>query len=531
MTSPSDSKSFSVPFWTWGVLGLVVALAALVRLRLLNVPLERDEGEYAYAGQLILSGVPPYTLLYNMKLPGTYLMYAVSMLFFGKTIIGARLGLLLATSATCLGVFQLARRFVPAKDSLAAAASYAVLALSTEMLGPFGHATHYVALFGVWGLVVLADATERQDAKRFFAAGVLLGIAVLMKQPGVVFLACAGAWIAAGPSAARVRGLGTVLLGAAAPFALLATWLLLSGAFGRFWFWVVDYGRAYGGELQLVEGWDNLRLAASRFLPQAVVFWLLAAGGFALLFTRRYPPPTRLRALSLLLLSFLGVCPGLYFREHYFLLFLPAAAIAVGLAVATLRSTSAAGRRMAPALVVLAFAQALYVQRDVLLRAAPEEVSRLVYGPDLFPESVPIARYLQARTGPEDRLVVFGSEPQIFFYADRRSATGFVYMYPLMERHPQARRMQEMMIREIEERRPAYAVLFKTPTSWLERPDSDHRMQDWASRYLAEHYAIAGQVVVSDQGTRYFWDAAAQQPIGEATQALVLRRRDFVPVR
>lgn len=37
-----------------------------------TAPLERDEGEYAYAGQLMLQGIPPYQLAYNMKLPGTY---------------------------------------------------------------------------------------------------------------------------------------------------------------------------------------------------------------------------------------------------------------------------------------------------------------------------------------------------------------------------------------------------------------------------------------------------------------------------
>jgi len=35
-------------------------------------------GEYAYAGQLILQGVPPYKEAYNMKLPGTYAAYAVT---------------------------------------------------------------------------------------------------------------------------------------------------------------------------------------------------------------------------------------------------------------------------------------------------------------------------------------------------------------------------------------------------------------------------------------------------------------------
>ncbi len=39
---------------------VTAALAAYVRLRLADVPLERDEGEYAYADQLILEGTPTY---------------------------------------------------------------------------------------------------------------------------------------------------------------------------------------------------------------------------------------------------------------------------------------------------------------------------------------------------------------------------------------------------------------------------------------------------------------------------------------
>lgn len=40
----------------------VIVLFSLIRLRLLDMPLERDEGEYAYAGQLLLQGIPPYQL-------------------------------------------------------------------------------------------------------------------------------------------------------------------------------------------------------------------------------------------------------------------------------------------------------------------------------------------------------------------------------------------------------------------------------------------------------------------------------------
>ena len=63
----------------WIVVVLVILFSVAVRVRLGDMSLERDEGEYAYAGQLLLEGVPPYKEAYNMKLPGTYLAYAASM--------------------------------------------------------------------------------------------------------------------------------------------------------------------------------------------------------------------------------------------------------------------------------------------------------------------------------------------------------------------------------------------------------------------------------------------------------------------
>ena len=66
------------------MLVLTLLFTAGVRYRLLDVPLERDEGEYAYAGQLILQGIPPYGEIYNMKLPGIYAAYAVILKIFGQ---------------------------------------------------------------------------------------------------------------------------------------------------------------------------------------------------------------------------------------------------------------------------------------------------------------------------------------------------------------------------------------------------------------------------------------------------------------
>ena len=70
---------------SWVGLILILLLSGLIRYHLIDAPLERDEGEYAYAGQLILQGVPPYSEVYNMKLPGIYGIYALLLTVFGQT--------------------------------------------------------------------------------------------------------------------------------------------------------------------------------------------------------------------------------------------------------------------------------------------------------------------------------------------------------------------------------------------------------------------------------------------------------------
>ena len=42
-----------------------VLLVVLCRLRLLSMPMERDEGEYAYVAQQMLHGIPPFVTTSN----------------------------------------------------------------------------------------------------------------------------------------------------------------------------------------------------------------------------------------------------------------------------------------------------------------------------------------------------------------------------------------------------------------------------------------------------------------------------------
>ena len=160
---------------------LAMLLVIAARIRLLGIPLERDEGEYAYIGQLMLQGVAPYAEAANMKLPGTNAAYALIMAIFGQSISAIRFGLLLVNAGCAVLVYFVARRLFGSVAGFAAAASYAVLSVSPSVMGVWAHATHFVVLPG-------PDAREpdlRFAVQTHFAQGWPTDIAPLIARAGI----------------------------------------------------------------------------------------------------------------------------------------------------------------------------------------------------------------------------------------------------------------------------------------------------------------------------------------------------------
>jgi hypothetical protein len=147
---------------------------------------------------------------------------------------------------------------------------------------------------------------------------------------------------------------------------------------------------------------------------------------------------------------------------------------------------------------------ALSGQEPLLLQHLSDAV-RMIYGPNPFPEALRVAEYLQAHTNPTDTIAVLGSEPEIYFYAHRHSATGYIYTYELMEPQRYAVQMQLEMIREIEAARPKYLVFVAVPQSWLRRSNSKTEIFDWFDRYSSEDFRLDGLVnIASPEHTDYY---------------------------
>jgi 4-amino-4-deoxy-L-arabinose transferase-like glycosyltransferase len=507
----------------WALLALVVLIDAVVRLRLLDVPLDRDEGEYAYFGQLLLQGIPPYTTAYNFKLPGIYGVYAGILATFGQTPAGVHLGLLVANVAGCVLTFLLAIRLFTPVAGIAAGAAFTALSLSSKLYGLTAYAEHFVLLPALAGALALLSAVGSRRPLVFLASGVLFGLAFIVKQNGAAFVLFGALYalvqradLGDGRSLARRLAPTLALLGGALlPYAVLCVALARVGAFERFWSWTTVYAYHYASQVPPAQGLRLLAFTSGEILEGTYLVIALAAVGAAALVWDREARSQRWFVGLLVLCSFAGTAAGLHFRRQYFLLLVPCAALLAGLAVDAvtrgLRASAPALRIGVPlALALLLVAQLLYAERDVLLEPVPERVARALWGLNPFPESIEVARYITARAAEGDRIAVIGSEPQIYFYTHRPAATGFIYTYPLMDAQPYAPQMQRQMIAEIEAAKPRFVVLVNASASWIVQPGSDRTLFQWWERYR-QSLDCVGFVDITDRGTTYVWDAAAPQ--------------------
>jgi hypothetical protein len=236
--------------------------------------------------------------------------------------------------------------------------------------------------------------------------------------------------------------------------------------------------------------------------------------------------------VGLLAFSFLAISVGFYYRGHYFIMAYPVMGILAGASASALRNllTRFRLRTVAAAagpvtLFGLVLANAVYADREVYFFDTPNEACRAAYGANPFPEAVGVGNYIRDHSAPDARVAVLGSEPEIYFYAHRRSATGYIYTYPLVEEQEYGSVMQAEMIKEIEAVKPELLVYVLMHESWLTKARADQRIFDWSGTYVKERYALEG---IADGGNQdvYRWGSDAAEYRPRRPEVILLYRRN-----
>ncbi|CAA6799408.1 MAG: Unknown protein [uncultured Aureispira sp.] len=507
-TAPSNGKETpkQPSKFTWDrlLIGGLIFFVLIVRFKLLSVPFERDEGGFAYIAYQMLEGKSLYLDLYEIKPPLLYIIYAFFISLFGHSIEGVHFGLLLFDVAYILTLFAFAKYFFDKTIAVVAAFAFAILSLSPNLLGFAAHATHFAILPGLIGLFLLIKAIDTQNRRLFLFAGLACGLAFLVKQQAVHFMLFAGFYVIF--EFFRQKSINwkewfisevLLVIGSVTPYLLVVLYMLARGHFDAFWFYTVTWPTEFATSAQTGANYEIFKLQINQVIPDQEWLWYLGLGGAISMFLVKVENKWRVFILLFTLFMAFAVATGFHFYAHYFVVFIPALALLNGLFVRNIGILINDILKVKWGLVVpllffvFAWTQIIRVDSTYFFESDEDKILRNAYGTNPFPESKVIGDYLEKVSNPEDDIVIACSEPQIGFYAKRKSVSGQAFCYPLVDNGAYMTQLQDEFIKDIETKKPRFSVYTWIGTSWLNR-DPSARIFKFIEENHQKYYTLIG---------------------------------------
>lgn len=478
----------------WQVLAWVAIVAAFAALRapFLSVPLERDEGEYAYIAQRALHGEVPYRDAFDQKPPGIFVIYTAIFLTLGQSTQSIHAGMALWTLASMILLYRLVSRRGGPEAGLVAALALSVMTIDPSFLGNAANTEIFMILPVIGGLLCLVPREGRPHTWRIVFAGALGATACWIKPPAVTDVTFMALWLLylhlseqpRRPWKRLAADAGLLVLGGLIVTVPVLLYFLAVGAWKPFVYCVFTYNAIYTTlDAPRLRLWPQL-FWTHTVRPMVAPLWpfmILAVVGFFHLLRRARRDAVLFGGW--LVFSFAGVCAGGHFREHYFIQTLPAAASLVGLATAHIarrragRADQKVRHAIAAGICVILVLSPVIAHRAEFFASNPLLIAHDLYGANPFDSSPAIAREIREHTTPADKVLVIGSEPQILFYANRRSATRYILFYPLAAPpHRGLQRELDATLREIAAADPKYIVdVGRINTSFLFSPRTNRQ--------------------------------------------------------
>jgi 4-amino-4-deoxy-L-arabinose transferase-like glycosyltransferase len=424
------------------LLAAVLLLALLLRLPGLALPLERDEGAYAYVAWNWLQGGLPYRDAFDHKPPLIYLLYMPPLLFDAPSALAIRVWATLLFLADTALVFCIGRRVWGRAAAWLAALIFGLAGSAFDLQGLVLNTDQALILPALLGLWCAIRLHETQQLRFAIGAGAAITATLLVKPVAILLLP---ALLLACERSLRsvARSYGGAALGATIVGLPIAGYFWLRGGWDDLVFGVLTYNRLYASESQ-----DRWQLGAlvdmfSPFVP----LLLVAIGGVALLSgSDSWPAPRSRRAGWLIV----GWCAALLIAAvgslrayiHYYYPILPFLALLAAPCVMRFwraNDVTAPAQPIANRLAALLLAALLLLpfarQNLSLIGTTAVQQSERLYGDvgkHYFAQAPLVAEFVRQRTQPTDYIYVFAAEPEVYLLAERRASSRYIYDYPLL---------------------------------------------------------------------------------------------------
>jgi Dolichyl-phosphate-mannose-protein mannosyltransferase len=471
-----------------------------IRLHTASEPLERDVSTQILMGRVLADGGKMYVDTIEFKPPGMFVIWQVIHKLVGtspRVVVWVNI---VVTTLTMLGVYVAASLKPWGRVSGLWAAVFLAL-ISGDMLLQANQPSNevFMNLFMVWGIAMWLRADSAQKSQWYFAAaGLLLGLVTLIKPALLTVILMVLAWLLAegiNPAALKRRAWAMiwVLLPMAALWSLMILYFIWQGRGTELYNCLVRYGVFYAsnGKQTIPNAhssiWMNLlRGLGTELVPTYLDFltplMLLTIFGIANGLRGRQRPQALTLAGCLLGTFFAVSIPGKFY-PHYYQLYLPVLAVGAGWGVVTV--AGALQRRIVgPMIGVLTLV-------ILLCHLIPDCVksgktwSRLKYG-EYFIEFERCGHAVNQLLKPDECFYVWGVDPSVYYYSDRRPASGIFWADRLLY-GPSKTWATQKVIADLEKTQPPLILMEEDEQliSSLDHPPLEHPVYQWISaRYV-----------------------------------------------
>lgn len=517
MATTVIKPSIKYEHWSqWvGIFGLGLLFVAL-RWNNFAVPLIRDEGEYAYAAQLLVQGVAPYQHAFIQKPPGVIYSYTLCDLLAPGVYWAPRI-----LAAVCVGLATVLLGFIARWEFGKGVALPAMWLVTPMILLPgLDQFTANVEMFMLLPLLatVAVYCYSRQHGHKnihWLAAGFLAATTLLFKYTALPVLAFVfAAWLfelwqqrASGSSIARA--LSSAVAGGILALAIGLAYFLIHDGGRTFWECTVTFNRYYAASdnftpnyfwSHVEDFWNNwwiLCLMPFGISLQVYSRFGMSHGQVVRVLAARWARVWFWVGMFLCaLVATNGSCYG-----QYYVPMMPFWALLCALGIRGAASgLSQPKLRLAPWVqgLLTVIVMVLVILPDVpWMRASSGQFIARKMAESPFIEAQAAARQVAGLTSPDDFVFVAGSEPEILYYAQRFSPTRFITSYALMIPTPLASGFQREAIHDLLARPPKMIVFTQMGSSWLRQSTSPPQFLDFMGGFLSNYNLLGGYVKVN----------------------------------
>jgi len=239
-------------------------------------------------------------------------------------------------------------------------------------------------------------------------------------------------------------------------------------------------------------------------------------------------------ALFFLFFALLSTIPGAGY-PHYFAQIAPAVAIAGGFGISYLAKLIKKKELRAAVSVFIALTvigTPVAVSSGYYITKSPDQISRDIFGYNPFPESNDIAEFLAQRTSKAETVFIFGSEAQIFVLSQRKSATSFALIYPMMSSYPRYMEFQNKAWQEVMTSKPKYIITIPLPTSLLYDGKADLWIMRQTRQLLKDNYYLEAAVAPANpKGRLMFFKEIDTVPKDQQNFLAYIYKRKEIPAQ